>query len=231
LSRYQLARVRSSGWHYLYVAISVAASAAVWAAILLPFYALRKSLVPPDAFLSGGTSFSNFLLVLPPMYSALAIGLGLGRSIVRRIPAARTALEPELGDEHAKRGRLALIAVVPLCFFGAISTWATTPTRIEVRPIFSATAHSYDWSSVRKIETGCTRGRGTTYHFVLELADATRIDLMQEDPWGFAAAYPKIQLALRGHSYGFDNSEVVGAPCATYARPNWKVMLTERPTL
>jgi hypothetical protein len=77
----------------------VAASGAVWGTILLTFYALRESPVPPDAFLSGGTGFGNAFFVLPPMYPALAIGMILGRSVVRRIPAARTALEPELGDD------------------------------------------------------------------------------------------------------------------------------------
>jgi hypothetical protein len=235
-----LVRARTSGWHYLFVFISVVASGAVWGAILLPLYALRKSFVPPDAFLSGPTNVGTFFFVLPPMFSAMAIGMIVGRSIVRRIPAARTVLEPELGDDtetvvsltrYARWGRRALVAVLPLCFFGAMSTWAITPARIEVRPIFSATVHSYEWSRVREIETGCTRGRaGPNYHFVLRLADATRIDLMQNDPSDFAAAYPKIQSALEGRTYGFDHDGVVAARCATYPRPNWKNMLTDPPT-
>lgn len=183
---HELAQARSSGWHYLWVAIGAAASAAVWATILLPFYALRQSLVPPDAFLSGGTTFGKILFLLPPMFPAFAVGTMLARSIVRRIPAARTALEPELGDDTktvsslkkcASWGRLALIPVLPLCLFGAMSTWATTPERIEVRPIFSATVHSYDWSRVRAIET-------------MQLCrafdagnDAPRPNSQQEGPW------------------------------------------------
>jgi hypothetical protein len=237
--RYNLARVRSSGWHYLFVFISAAAAGAVWGTIFLPFYAVQKSLVPPDAFLSGGTVFGNLLFWLPPMYPALAICMILGRSIVRRIPAARAALEPELGDgtrtvssleRYAEWGRVAMIAVLPLCFLGAMSTWAITPVRIEVRPIFWPTVHSYDWSRVREIETGCREGKSTSYNFVLELADGTHIDLMQNDPWGFEAAYPKIQSALVGRSYGFSNDGVVAAPCATYAPRSWKEMLTEPPT-
>jgi hypothetical protein len=238
--RHELARAQTSGWHYLLLTIGVAASAAVWGAILLPFYALRQSLVPPDAFLSGGTNFGNTLFLLPPMFPAFAIGLMLARSIVRRIPAARTALEPELGDDtktvsglkkYAKWGRLALIAVLPLCLFGAMSTWATTPERIVVRPIFSATVHSYDWSRVKEIETGCTQARiETNYHFVLDLADGTRVDLMQDAPWAFVAAYPKIQLALAGRSYGFSNAAFVGSSCSTHPRASWQKMLTDPPT-
>src|SRR5579864_2429573 len=181
-------RASRSGWHYLYIFISVAAAFAVWSTIVLPFYALRESLAPPDAFLSGGTVFGNAFLYSSPIYSALAIGMILGRFLARLIPAARTALEPELGEDtkivsglnkYARWGLLALIVVLPLCFFGAMSIWATTPARIDVRPIFSATVHSYDWSRVSEIETGCTKGRNNVnYHFVLDLADGTRIDLM-----------------------------------------------------
>jgi hypothetical protein len=237
---HKLARVRSSGWHYLYVAISVATTLAVWGGIFLPFYALRESLVPPDAFLSGGTALGTIFLWLPPMVPALATSMILGRSIVRRIPAARTALEPELGDDtktvsslkkYAKWGRLALIGVLPLCFFGAMSSWATTPARIEVRPIFSATVHSYDWSRVREIETGCTEGSrsGANYHFVLNLTDGTRINLIGYDPWMFAAAYPKIQVALEGRTYGFITDAFAGAPCS-FPRPGMQRFLNQPPT-
>ena len=146
-------RASRSGWHYLLVFISVAASGAVWGTILLPFYALRESLVPLDAFLSGGTVFGDVFFYGLPIIPALTIGMILGRFLVRLIPAARTALEPELGEntkivsrqhKYAKWGLVALIVVLPLCFLGAMSIWATTPTRIEVRPIFSTTVHSYD---------------------------------------------------------------------------------------
>lgn len=220
----------------------MATSGAMWGAILLLAYALRESLLPRDAFLSGGTYFGDTLFFTPPMYPALAIGMILGRLLVRLIPAARTALEPELGEDtkitsglkkFANSGVLALVAALPLCFCGAMSFWATTPARIEIRPIFSTTVHSYDWSSVREIETGCTSDRSLNYHFFLDLADGTRterIDLMQNDPWSFAAAYPRIQSALEGQSYGFSNIGFVGAPCATYPRRSWREMLTQPPT-
>ncbi len=235
---YTRAQALRSGWHYLYVFIGAAASAAVLAAILLPFYVLRRSLVPPDAFLWGGTRSGNIFLWIPPMFSALAIGMTLGRFVVRRIPTARTVLESELGDHtktvsslnrYAKWGRLALTGALPLCYFGAMSTWATTPARIVIRPIFSATVHFYDWSSVTAIETGCTQGRrSTSFHFVLSLADSTRVDLMENDEWAFWAAYPKIQLALTGHSYGF-SAGFVRAPCG-YAAPSWQRILSQPPT-
>jgi len=235
-------RVRASrgGWHYLFVFISVAASGLVWGAILLPFHAFRKSLVPPDAFLSGGTVFGDVFFYGLPIIPALTIGMILGRFLVRLIPPARTALEPELGEntkivsrqhKYAKWGLVALIVVLPLCFLGAMGIWATTSTRIEVRPIFSTTVHSYDWSRVSEIETGCTKGRNSVnYHFVLDLADGTPIDLMQDQEWNFETAYPKIQSALEGRSYGFSNAGFVGASCATYTRPSWQEMLTHPPT-
>lgn len=236
---HSLARVRSSGWHYLFVLISVAAAAGIWVAILLPFSALRANGVPLGAFLSGGTGFGNVFLFCPPIYPAIIIGMMLGRRIVQCIPDARVALEPELGDTktvsqlrtYAKGGLAALIVVLPLCGFGAVSTWAITPSRIDVRPIFTTTAETYDWSSVRAIRTGCTEGRGTRYHFVLVLADSTHIDLMQDDPWRFAVVYPRVQLALTGHSYLFDNDGFVRVRCATYPRRSWQNMLTEPPTV
>jgi len=113
-----------------------------------------------------------------------------------------------------------------------MSIWATTPTRIEVRPIFRATVNSYDWSRVSKIETGCTYGknRDVSYHFVLDLADGRRIDLMQDNYWSFAAAYPKIQLALEGRSYEFSNTGFVESSCASNPGPRWQEMLTRPPT-
>jgi hypothetical protein len=168
------ARVTRTRWHFLFILISMAASGAMWGAILLPGYALRESLLPRGAFLSGGTYYGDTLFFTPPIYPALAIGMILGRLLVRLIPAARTALEPELGEDtkitsglkkFAKSGELALVVALPLCLCGAMSFWVTTPTRIEIRPIFSTTASSYDWSSVREIETGCTRDRTVNYHF------------------------------------------------------------------
>ena len=238
-NREERVRASRSGWHYLYLFISVAGAAAVWGTILLPFHELRKNLVPPDAFLSGGTSFGDTFLYPLPIFPALAIGIILSRFLVRLIPAARTVLEPELGEntklasrlnKNARWGLLALIVVLPLSYFGALSIWATSPTRIEVRPIFSATVRSYDWSRVGGIETGCTNGRhGVNYHFVLSLADGTDIDLMQDQEWSFEVAYPKIQLALAGRSYGFSNAGLA-ASCATDMRPSWREMLTYPPT-
>jgi hypothetical protein len=122
--RYAPDWARLGGWPFLFVFIG-AASYAVWGAILLPFYALRKSLVPPDAFFSGGggTGVGDFLMMAPPVLSAFAIGMVIGRSVVRRIPPARRALEPELGDgtklasrlkKYARWGLFALIGALPL---------------------------------------------------------------------------------------------------------------------
>jgi hypothetical protein len=232
-------RARRSGWHYLFLLFSIVAWGAIWGAILLPFYALRLAYVPRDAFFWGETGLGGTFFELPPMFAAIAICLPIGRFFVRLIPAARTALEPELGDDAditssinnlAKWGRVALIVVLPLCFLGAQSIWAITPTEIEVRPVFSAATRFYDWSSVRTIDTGCAENRHVSYHFLLGLDDGTRIDLMQNDPFGFVAAYPKVQSALEGHTYGFSNAAFVGTRCSHYPRRSWQEMLTNPPT-
>jgi hypothetical protein len=233
-------RASRSGWHYLFVFISVAVAGLVWGAILLPFYALRKSFVPPDAFLFGGTLVGNIFLYAIPVLPALAMSLVPGRFLVRLIPAARVSLEPELGDDAkttyqlvrlAKWGAITFAAVLPLCFIGAVSLWETSPTVIKIRPIFLATVRSYDWSGVREIETGCTTGKYTNYHFILDLADGTRIDLLQDDSWSFEDAYPKIQSALQGQFYTFSNAGLVSGSCMSGLGPRWRKMLTLPPTI
>jgi hypothetical protein len=232
-------RARRSGWHYLFVFISVAVAGVTWCAIFLPFYSLRKSLAPSDAFLFGGTIVGNIFLYAISFFPALAMSQVPGRFLVRLIPAARVTLEPELGDDTktthqlarlAKLGLIALAAVLPLCFIGAVSLWSTSLKHIKVRPIFSAAVHSYDWSRVRKIETGCTTGRHTNYHFILDLDDGTRIDLLQDDLSTFADAYPKIQSALAGQSYSFSNAGLVNPSCMSGLGPRWLKMLTLPPT-
>jgi hypothetical protein len=232
-------RAGRSGWHYLFVFISVAVAGAVWCAIWLPFFALRKSLVPSDAFLFGGMTVGDALLYAIPVFPALAMSMLPGRFLIRLIPSARLTLEPELGDHTkttrqqaklAKWGVITFAAGLPFYFIGAVNFWAISPKLIKVRPIFSATLHSYDWSEVREIETGCTTGRYTNYHLILSLADGTRIDLLRDNFGGFADAYPKIQSALERQSYGFSNAGLASASCMSGLGPHWQEMLTLPPT-
>jgi hypothetical protein len=232
-------RAARNGWHYLFVLICVAVFFPLYGAIRLPFYLVRHILVPSDAFLSGGTSFGNFLFGGLPAYPALAFAMILGRFLVRLIPSTRAALESELSDDSyttsclnkfAKSGLLSLTVVLPLCLTAAMSFWSLSPTRIDVRPIFSLTTHSYDWSKITEIKTGCRTVKTTKYDFVLKLADGTHVDLMKDDPWSFVAAYPQVQSALEGQSYKFDNAAFVGSSCGTYPRRSWREILTRPPT-
>ena len=223
----------------MFIFISVAVAGAAWCAIFLPFYALRKKLVPSDAFLFGGMTVGDIFLYAIPVFPALAMSVIPGRLLIRLIPAARVTLEPELGDDAktthqqatlAKWGVITFAAALPLYFIGAVNFWSISPKLIKVRPIFSAAVHSYDWSEVREIETGCTTGKYTSYHFILDLVDGTRINLLRNDFADFADAYPKIQSALEGRAYSFSDARLVSSSCMSGLGPHWQEMLTRPPT-
>jgi hypothetical protein len=115
------------------------------------------------------------------------------------------------------------------CFLGANNFWALTPERIDYRPLISSAAEHYAWADVREIQTGCSKGKSTTYNFVVTLTDKTRIDLMEEKHQEFLAAYPQIQLALRGKNYTFSTWGLVGN-CVASAPRRWLEILARRPT-
>ena len=129
----------------------------------------------------------------------------------------------------AKFAAIAMAVALPLCFLGVNNFWALTPGRIDYRPVFSVATQHYEWSNVEEIETGCSAGKSISYHFVLMLNDKTSIDLMQESPQEFSAAYPQIQSALKGNRYRFSRSGLVGR-CVNSAPQSWLELLSKRPT-
>ena len=233
------ARSKKSAWNLLLVPFCVIAIGGAWTAIAFLFEAYRHQLFPSGAFLSSGTRIGNILMFVTPAFPSLAIGLIIGNFLVWLIPAARAAQErrmPPGGHSSFRSTQLALtrfgavlaVAALPFGLLGANNLWAITPDRIDYRPMLSAATRHYEWSTVAKIETGCYSGKSVTYNFVVTLADRTRIDLMEESPREFVAAYPRIKAALRASTYRFSSRNFVGS-CVGYAPRPWREILTKPP--
>lgn len=202
------------------------------------FETYRGSLFPPDAFLANGTRIGNILMFVVPFFPSVAIGLITGNFVVWSISPARRAFRREAEGVKGERFRSAQLGLVkagtvlaaiglPLCLLGANNTWALTPNGIDYRPMLSTAARHYAWSSVERIETGCSPTKnGIDYHFVVTLNDKTHIDLMEESRDEFLAAYPRIQSALSGHGHKFDDW-VLGLSCRP--RPALQRVLSQRP--
>ncbi len=229
-----------SGWNLLLVLFCLVGIAGAWIGIALVFRSYRILLYPPDAFLFSGTRIGNIFLSVSPGFPSLAIGMIAGNFLLWCVPPARAAMErgaPGAGDRVFRASQRALASLgaalaaiaLPLCFLGANNVWALTADRIHYRPMLSATTRSYDWSSVKNIETGCSSGKSISFHFVATLEDKTSIDLMEESTREFWAAYPQIQAALRGRSYGFSSAGFVGRCVASTPR-RWLEVLSKRPT-
>jgi hypothetical protein len=123
-----------------------------------------------------------------------------------------------------------LLITLPLIAAGANAAWAVTPERIDYRSLGSLATRTYQWSAVSRIETSCYAQKSDqTYRFVLVLKDGTRLDLMEESPEDFVAAYPLVQSALARTRYSFDASGMVGA-CSASAPRRWQAVLLNRPT-
>jgi len=237
----QRAQRRQSSWNLLLALFCLMGVGGTWAGIahLIREYR-RLFLTPPDAFLFSGTRIGNILAFVTPLFPSLAIGLIIGNFLVWCIPAARATLDKEATEVKrsdfqssqlalAKFGAFAIAIGLPLSLAGANNFWALTPDRIDYRPMLSATTQHHDWSNVESIETGCSTGRRTSFHFLVTLNGGTHIDLMEESPREFSAAYPRIQSALDGHSYRFSSSRL-GGTCVTSAPPRWLELLSKRPT-
>lgn len=224
----------------LMVPLCVVGIAGAWIGIVLALLKFRGLLCPGGAFLCNGTRMGNIFLHVAPGFPALAIGLIVGNFLFWCIPAARAATGQELPGRADKVYRasqvgLAKFAAVlagmalPVSLLGASNLFALTAERIYYRPMFAVTTRSYDWGSVKRIETGCFRGKSTSYNFVVTLADGRRIDLMEESPQEFWEAYPQVQAALRGQSYEFSSAGLVGS-CVAAAPQRWLAILANRPT-
>jgi hypothetical protein len=211
-----------------------------WIGIGYLAIAYRRAMVPADAFLFSGSRLGNILAFVAPGFPSMVIGLIVGNTLVWCIPPARAALGGESSGAKGVRfrstqfGLLKFAAAVsaialPICFLGANNFWALTPERIDNRPLISSAANHYSWADVREIQTGCSKGKSTTYNFVVTLTDKTRIDLMEEKHQEFLAAYPQIQLALKGKNYTFSTWGLVGS-CVASAPRRWLEILARRPT-
>jgi hypothetical protein len=224
----------------LMVPLCVVGTAGAWIGTVLALLRLRAVLCPPDAFLCEGTRVGNIFLHVAPGFPSLAIGLILGNFLLWCLPPARAAMELEAAGKADKAYRgsqvgLAKLGVIlagialPVSLLGANNVFALTADRIYYRSMFSVTTKSYEWSSVKRIETGCFRGKSTSYNFVVAVADGRRIDAMEESPQEFWEAYPQVQAALRGRSYEFSSAGLVGS-CVASAPRRWLQVLANRPT-
>jgi hypothetical protein len=228
---------RKNTWNLLLVPLCVMGTGGVWIGIVLVFEQYRKLLCPPDAFLFSGTRLGNIFFFVAPGFPSLAAGMIVGNFFLWCIPPARATMERKTAGGTFQASQLALAKfgaamgtiALPLCFLGANNVWALTPDHIEYRPMLSVAARTYSWSSVGKIETGCFTGKSTSYDFVVTLEDKTRIDLMEESPRRFTEAFPQIQTALHGRSYGFTSEGLVGRCVASMPR-RWLEILSKPPT-
>jgi len=232
-------RRKKHPWNLLLVLFCLIGAGSAWVGITHVFAAYRGSLSPSDAFLFSGTRIGNILMFVTPCFPSFAVGLIIANFLVWCISPARRAFKKEAegvkGDDFrssqfglVKAGTVLAAIGLPLCLLGANNFWSLAPNAIDYRPMLSATTQHYGWSSVRRIETGCSRSKNSVdYNFVVTLNDKTRIDLMEESPDKFSAAYPRIRSALKGRGYTFD-SWVLGVNC----RPRQAVreILSQRPS-
>jgi hypothetical protein len=210
-----------------------------WIGLVRFLLRYRRSLIPSDAFLFGGTRTANILMFVTPFFVSIAAGFIVGNFLAWCIAPARRAFNREAagvkGEDFqsaqlglAKVGIVVSMVAFPICFLGANNFWALTPGGIYYRPMLAATTQHSAWSSAEQIETGCSRSKDSVdYHFEVTLNDKTRIDLMEDSSDEFLAAYPKIQSALTGHRYRFD-SWVLGLNCRP--RHEIRTVLSQPPT-
>jgi len=229
---------RKSPWNLVLLVFAVAGVAGSWIGSALLFRAYRQSLVPPDAFLSGGTRFGNILMYVPPGLPSIALGLVVANLLIWCIAPARVALNYEAKGSPGTDFRssnaglfklLILLAIItlPMAFAGARNFWLLTPHNVTYQPMLTTQPRQLKWSDVRAVRTGCYVRRIVEHNFVLQMQDGTNIDLAEETPLEFLAAYPAIQKALAGANYEFSNSGVVGQ-CRLSS--TWARVLLERPT-
>jgi hypothetical protein len=213
----------------------VPAIAGIWYLIAQGFLKYQAALRPADAFLFSGTRVGNILLFVPPIFPSLGLGLMVGNVLEKLIltASAECALERQAVYRSAQIGlakfSLILAAVaLPLGFAGTNNYWALAPSRIDYRGMFSVSTSHYRWLDVTRIETGCSVGKTLSYHFVLTLHEGPSIDLMEESPSAFVAAYPEIQSSLRGQRYAFSNAGL--SPCGNSLSRRWFEILFRPPT-
>lgn len=223
------------------VIFGTAVAAALWFGLMLLVRGFRDLLSPAGTFLSGSTVAADFLLYGTSTFPPICFGIFLSNRLLLRIPASReymkrkaatgrfVDIEPLLG-KLLKLACVATACLLPLTLLGANSFWALAPSRIDFRPIFSLRTHYYTWSTVKRIETGCSFQKGhPVYRFVVTLDDKTSIDLARPGLPDFKNAYPQIQSALAGHTYEFSDTGF-GESCGAYASKRTLEIMTQPPT-
>lgn len=232
-------RRKNNPWNLLLALFCLIGVVGTWIGLVRLLLNYRGSLIPSDAFLSAGTRTGNILMFVTPFFVSIPVGFIVGNLLCWCIAPARRAFTNEAagveGEDFQSAqlglvnvGVVVLVVALPVCFLGANNFWALTPRGIDYRPKLAATTQRYAWSSVEKIETGCSRSGGNAdYHFEVTLNDKTRVDLMEDSKDDFLAAYPKLQSALSGHRYRF-NTWVLGVDCRP--RQEVRAVLSQLPT-
>ena len=229
---------RKSPWNLLLLAFAVVAIAGFWIGTALLFREYRQSLVPPEAFLTSGTRFGNILMYVPPLFPSIGIGMITANLLIWCIPPARRALDhedqgfPGTNFRSSNAGLfkgLVVLAIVtlPMALLGARNFWFLTPQNVTYQPMVATKVRQFNWADVSAVRTGCYVRRTVEHNFVLQMQDGTEIDLAEETPREFLAAYPAIQNSLAGVNYDFSNSAVTGRCRLSHA---WARVLLERST-
>lgn len=229
---------RRSPWNLVLLAIAALGIAGSWFGIAVLWRAYRQSLFPADAFLSSGTRFGDILMYVPPCFPSIALGLLVANLLLWCIPPARLPLSNQAAVSPRADFRssnavlmkaliILMVFTLPICFLGARNFWSLSPERVVYQPMFSRQPRTLRWSGVREIRTACYARRHVEHNFVLRFEDGTSLDLAEETPLEFLAAYPEIQRALSSAKYDFEDSGVIGQCSLSQA---WARVLMERPT-
>jgi hypothetical protein len=213
--------------------LSVPAFAGVWYLLAQVFVKYQSTLRPAQAFLSSGTRVGNILMFVCPCLPSIGFGFMLGNVLERLMQSRETAREESVVYRTsqiglAKFGFVTAAVMLPLSFIGANNFWALTPDHIDYREMFSTWTAHHDWGDVVKIETGCSVGKRMSYNFVLSFNNGDAVDVMEESPERFWAAYPEIQSSLRQSRYEFSSAGL--SRCGNAIPRRWFQVLSRPPT-
>ena len=128
------ARRRRSPWNLLLLLVTVLATGAAWWLLFRAVALVQRAVAPAKVFGVNMSHPGEILMVVPPFFPAVAIGMLLANAILWCISPARRALERESkgfpGTDFAAAmkqvglaGLVLLAIAIPLSILGAIDPW------------------------------------------------------------------------------------------------------------